>query len=99
MFLIKNCRWLHLNCGPLVLEATALSTGPQPLPIAFLIVPVISLHLTQTKNLYVEKGCSRQVSKSGFGVCNGLPNGCGHKPTTFGVITKVLFELCGNVFI
>ena len=27
-----DCRWLDSNCGPLVLEATALSTEPQPLP-------------------------------------------------------------------
>ena len=29
----KSCRWLDSNPGPLVLEATALPTAPQPLPI------------------------------------------------------------------
>ena len=28
----KSCRWLNLNPGPLVLEATTLPTAPQPLP-------------------------------------------------------------------
>ena len=28
----KSCRWLDSNSGPLVLEATALPTAPQPLP-------------------------------------------------------------------
>ena len=31
MFIIKSCRWLELNRGHLVLEATALPTEPQPL--------------------------------------------------------------------
>ena len=26
------CRWLDPNCGPLILEVTALPTEPQPLP-------------------------------------------------------------------
>ena len=30
---INFCRWLDLNCGPLVSEATALPTEPQPLPL------------------------------------------------------------------
>ena len=30
---INFCRWLDLNLGPLVLEATALPTDPQPLPV------------------------------------------------------------------
>ena len=30
----KFCRWLDSNRGPLVLEETALSTGPKPLPIS-----------------------------------------------------------------
>ena len=30
-FHYKFCRWLDLNCGSLVLEATALPTEPQPL--------------------------------------------------------------------
>ena len=30
---LKFCRWLDLNCRPLVSEATALPTEPQPLPI------------------------------------------------------------------
>ena len=29
----KSCRWLDSNPGPLVSEATALPTAPQPLPI------------------------------------------------------------------
>ena len=36
MFYIKICQWLESNCGPLVLEATALPTEPQPLPIHLL---------------------------------------------------------------
>ena len=32
MFNLKNCRWLDSNCGPLVSEATAQPTKPQPLP-------------------------------------------------------------------
>ena len=32
MFNLKFCWWQDLNCGPLVLEATALPTEPQPLP-------------------------------------------------------------------
>ena len=32
MFVIKLCRRLDSNCGPLELEATALPTEPQPLP-------------------------------------------------------------------
>ena len=28
----NSCQWLDLNPGPLVLEATALPTAPQPLP-------------------------------------------------------------------
>ena len=32
MFITKCCRWLELNCGPLILKATALPTEPQPLP-------------------------------------------------------------------
>ena len=31
MFNIKVCMWLDSNCGPLLLEATALPTEPQPL--------------------------------------------------------------------
>ena len=33
MLYIIFCRWLDLNCGPLELEATALSTEPRPLPM------------------------------------------------------------------
>ena len=29
----KSCQWLDSNPGPLVTEATALPTAPQPLPI------------------------------------------------------------------
>ena len=29
---INFCRWLDSNCGPLLLEVTALPTEPQPLP-------------------------------------------------------------------
>ena len=32
MFHIEFCRWLDVNRGPLVLEATTLPTEPQPLP-------------------------------------------------------------------
>ena len=35
MFHIKACWWLDLNRGPLVSEATALPTEPQPLPISY----------------------------------------------------------------
>ena len=38
MFIIKSCRWLDLNYGPLVSEVTALPTEPQPLPQALIIV-------------------------------------------------------------
>ena len=31
----KFCRWLDSNLGPLVSEATALPTEPQPLPISY----------------------------------------------------------------
>ena len=31
---IKSCRWLESNPGPLVSEGTALQTAPQPLPCA-----------------------------------------------------------------
>ena len=34
---LKFCRWLDSNSGPLVLEATALPTEPQPLPKYFLL--------------------------------------------------------------
>ena len=33
MFNIKCCRWLDSNHRPLELEATALPTEPQPLPM------------------------------------------------------------------
>ena len=32
----KFCRWLDSNRGPLVLEATAQPTEPQPLPFLYL---------------------------------------------------------------
>ena len=35
---VKPCRWLDLNCGPLVSEATALPTDPQPLPLYYNII-------------------------------------------------------------
>ena len=38
MFIIKSCRWLDLNYGPLVSEVTALPTEPQPLPTYILFV-------------------------------------------------------------
>ena len=31
----KSCQWLDSNLGPLISEATALSTVPQSLPICF----------------------------------------------------------------
>ena len=43
-FNINFCWWMDLNCGPLVLEATALPTEPQPLPIVSAISQV-----TQTR--------------------------------------------------
>ena len=33
MFNINDCQWLDSNHRPLELEATALSTEPQPLPM------------------------------------------------------------------
>ena len=36
----KFCRWLDSNCGPLVLEATALPTEPQPLPLKVFLSPL-----------------------------------------------------------
>ena len=33
-FRLFNCRWLDSNCGSVVLEATALPTAPQPLPLS-----------------------------------------------------------------
>ena len=33
VFNMKVCLWLDSNCGPLVSEATALPTEPQPLPL------------------------------------------------------------------
>ena len=43
MFIIKSCRWLNSNCGPLVSEATALPTEPQPLPTAMKLFAAWSL--------------------------------------------------------
>ena len=34
MFYVYFAKWLYLNHRPLVLEATALPTEPQPLPIS-----------------------------------------------------------------
>ena len=44
MFHIKVCRWLDSNRGPLVSEATALPTEPQPLPKCWcrLMKPIIN---------------------------------------------------------
>ena len=41
---INFCWWLDSNCGPLVFEATALPTEPQPLPterISLLTAPIV----------------------------------------------------------
>ena len=38
----KSCRWLDSNPGPLILQATALPTVPQPLPIKFLFAFEVS---------------------------------------------------------
>ena len=45
MFYRKNCQWLDLNRRPLVSEATALPTEPQPLLTAlFLFIFVLFKH-------------------------------------------------------
>ena len=58
MFNIKVCMWLDSNCGPLLLEATALPTEPQPLPMT---APLCSIFLhKEIKYLVNEssfKGC------------------------------------------
>ena len=38
MFQYKFCGWLYSNCGPLVLETTALSTEPQPPPKVLILL-------------------------------------------------------------
>ena len=35
----KSCRWLDSNPGPLILEATALSTAPHHCPSIFYLLP------------------------------------------------------------
>ena len=47
MFNIKVCLWLDSNCRPMFLEATALSTEPQPLPkfLHFLWVEKMNFNL------------------------------------------------------
>ena len=45
-FYLIVCRWLDSNCGPLMLEATAIPTGPQPLSLCLLASITISFSLS-----------------------------------------------------
>ena len=48
MFIVKFCKWLDLNRGPLVLEATTLPTELQPQPTTSLIRSIHPLHLRRS---------------------------------------------------
>ena len=49
----KSCRWLDSNLGPLVLEATALPTAPQPLPEVAKIIRLVLFPHWNVENLSV----------------------------------------------
>ena len=49
MFHIKVCRWLDLNCGPPVSEATALPTEPQPL--SYITITEVSKNIYWLRNI------------------------------------------------
>ena len=48
-FIIKSCRRLGSNPGPLVSEATALPTEPQPLPNCLRVKRAIRSHLNERR--------------------------------------------------
>ena len=58
MFYIKVCWWLHSNCRPQVLEATALPTESQPLPIIVVGIEKVC-YLLATCQLVRTWSCSR----------------------------------------
>ena len=49
MFIIKSCQWLDSNRGPLVSEATALPTEPQPHPTSEMFIKSHQFWLDECK--------------------------------------------------
>ena len=58
----NSCRWLDLNSGPLVLEATVLSTVPQLLPnySAKIKLRYFLIIFIGCSNFFNQSGCSNQ---------------------------------------
>ena len=64
MFNINFCRWLDSNRGPLVSEATALPTEPQPLPKINVLVNVALVPFRIIGLVYFSKSLSMQLPRS-----------------------------------
>ena len=71
MVIIKFCRWLELNHGPLVSEATTLPTEPQPMPIVVLLV----YYHVQCQDLRLKWGCLFRSQTNTFVLSPLIKNG------------------------
>ena len=83
----KSCRWLDSNQGPLVLEATALPTAPQSLPIALMLRSTTWLFET-IRYKYGETNMFRIISRLQL---QGLPGSQLHIFTS-----KIQIRFVGN---
>ena len=59
----KSCRWLDSNPGPLISEATALPTAPQPLPQEYQFTGIVALVIN------AQSFCPKTFSHENFNPC------------------------------